>query len=201
MEIEKSQVTKLLITGGDRLDPITVFIEDLGSRTIKREDKPDHITRQGKITIECYGESWSSYWGGMGPRTVAQFFCDCGDDYLMGCLARGMSSTQFSGEALKDLAKSTIIKRRRRTDVLLELLDKEDARQFFDRVEDTSAPESRNELFLDPWEEILSDVFGDEWWYSVDDKAVEPSHKYTYLTRIIETVQAGLRQADMGVAA
>ena len=69
MKIKKSEVTKLLLTEVDALDPITVFLEDFEPR-------------QGKITIECYGKSWSSYWGGMGSRTISEFFCSCDEHYL-----------------------------------------------------------------------------------------------------------------------
>ncbi len=52
MKIETSTVTKLTITEVARLDPITVILEDIEPR-------------KGKIIIECYGKSWSSYWGGL----------------------------------------------------------------------------------------------------------------------------------------
>jgi hypothetical protein len=49
----------------------------------------------------------------MGPRTVAEFVADCGWDYVLNCLDRGMSSTVFSGDALPTLAKKCIVQRRR----------------------------------------------------------------------------------------
>jgi hypothetical protein len=69
MNITSSTVTKLVITGAPNLDPITVYAEDIGPR-------------QGKIVIECWGKSWSGYWGGMGDCMLAEFFCSCSVDYL-----------------------------------------------------------------------------------------------------------------------
>jgi hypothetical protein len=39
----------------------------------KIESNPNYQTAQGKITINCWDSSWNAYWGGMGPRTVAEF--------------------------------------------------------------------------------------------------------------------------------
>ena len=74
MKIEKSTVEKIKITGAKNLDPVSVFLEDL---------EPG----RGKITIECYGKSWSAYWGAMGKeRTISQFFCDANTEYIVGYL-------------------------------------------------------------------------------------------------------------------
>ena len=52
MKIEASKVTKLLISEVQGLDPITVFLED-------------YEPGKGKITVSCWGKSWTAYWGGM----------------------------------------------------------------------------------------------------------------------------------------
>lgn len=52
LNVERSTVTKLVITGAPSLDPITVFLEDLAPK-------------RGKITVSCWGKSWTAYWGGM----------------------------------------------------------------------------------------------------------------------------------------
>lgn len=69
MKIEESTVKKLSLTELDRLDPVTVILEDF---------KPGH----GKIIIECYGEAWASYWGAMGDRGIAEFVRSCDVHYL-----------------------------------------------------------------------------------------------------------------------
>ncbi|WP_237142937.1 MULTISPECIES: hypothetical protein [Pseudomonas] len=113
LKVERSTVTKLVITGALRLDPITVFLEDFGRRDCPTESNPNYQTAQGKITINCWDKSWNAYWGGMGPRTVAEFVADCGWDYVLNCLDRSISSTVFSGDALHTLAKKCIVQRRR----------------------------------------------------------------------------------------
>jgi len=113
LKVERSTVTKLVIIGAPRLDPITVFLEDLGRRDCPTESDPNYQTAQGKITISCWDKSWNAYWGGMGPRTVAEFVVKCGWDYVLNCLDRGISSTRFSGDALHAFAKKCIVQRRR----------------------------------------------------------------------------------------
>ena len=44
MDIQQSTVKKLLITGVESLDPVSVFFENYGDG-------------QGKVVIECYGKS------------------------------------------------------------------------------------------------------------------------------------------------
>lgn len=58
------------------LDPVTVILEDIGPG-------------EGRVFVECYGEAWAAYWGGMGQRTIAQFVSECGIDYLHSNLIRG----------------------------------------------------------------------------------------------------------------
>lgn len=201
MKVEASTVTKLLISELERVDPVTVFLEDLGHSTYKRDDDSQHISRQGKITIECYGESWSAYWGGMGDRLVAQFFTDCGVDYLSGCLMRGTSlrDTIFCGDKLEDEVKKTIIecRRRRGSYQMVECgsLDKEDARRLWGEADGFltgfSSPEGL--MHSSQANSLLNDLYGDEWHYDVERRCFKPNPQYQYLCRIIEAVQEALR--------
>ena len=83
MNTEISTVKRLkitdLINSEYKLDPVTVFLED-------------YEPGKGKITIECYGKSWSAYWGGMSGDDVATFFCRCDQHYL----AKNLSSISSS---------------------------------------------------------------------------------------------------------
>lgn len=72
----------LVITGSQRFDPITVFLEDFGRRDCRTEPNPNYQTAQGKITISCWDKSWNAYWGGMGPRTERH-------DWELGELSKG----------------------------------------------------------------------------------------------------------------
>ena len=70
MKIENKLVTKLLLTDLDRLDPISVIIENY---------KPG----AGRIIIECYGRVWTYYWGSMSGQSVQEFFKRCATGYLV----------------------------------------------------------------------------------------------------------------------
>lgn len=178
MKIERSEVTKLVITDIPRLDPITVFAEDIGPR-------------QGKIVIECYGRSWSAYWGGMGERCIAEFFCSCSVDYIAGRMGEVQSDITDS-KAIADGARRQIIELRRgqllsnghrlgRHDITTK-----EARELWEEVEYAHFGD-------DGWGEskLMEKIFGDEWWYRLPTK---PNPDYQYLCRIISAVQDALKQ-------
>lgn len=184
MKVERSQVTKLTISDVTRLDPFTVFAEDIGPR-------------QGKIVIECYGKSWSAYWGGMGEQTVAEFFASCSPDYIAGKMTDEHADIT-DAEAIEDGCRRQIIVLRRGQ--MIRRFGTAESRFRMGRGDIT--PEKAREL----WEEVESarfgddgwgdsrlmrEIFGDEWWYSLPTK---PNPSYQYLIRIIETVQTALRE-------
>lgn len=61
MKLETSKVTKLVLSKLERLDPITVFLEDFGRRPCPIDDDPNYWTGLGQLTVRCYGESWTAY--------------------------------------------------------------------------------------------------------------------------------------------
>ncbi|NVZ32014.1 hypothetical protein HX779_08510 [Pseudomonas sp. A4002] len=203
LQVERSTVTKLVITGAPRLDPITVFLEDFGRRDCPIESDQNYQTAQGKITINCWDKSWNAYWGGMGPRTVAEFVAKYDWPYVLNCLDRGISSTRFSGAALHAFAKKCIVQRRRqqtgRHDWELGELSKSEARELWQDIEALTSVESPNECWHHS--KLLTELFGDERHYPVDDKAIEENHEFTYLRRVVEAVQDALRQEQQQVAA
>lgn len=91
MKIECTQVTKLVLSELDRLDPVAVIAEDIGPR-------------QGKITITCYGKSWTAYWGGMGNSTISDFFCSCDEHYIAKNLS-DIDSEIYDIDAIRKAAK------------------------------------------------------------------------------------------------
>ncbi|EOK5395676.1 hypothetical protein ACM6SP_004149 [Pseudomonas aeruginosa] len=200
MKTETTQITKLLISDlmGEphRLDPVTVILEDTGHRVIQMDGKC-YTTRQGKIIVECYGKSWSAYWGGMGDRTVAQFFSDEHSEYLIGSLAPSLRGSRFSGEALVKMAKRVVLdcRRGRTANHHPYSMDKEEARKLFDRIEDELRSVEREDHCWNHTD-LLSELFSDEWWHAAGD-ATEPNPDYQYLQRIVLAVQAGLRQAGL----
>ena len=60
----------------NRLDPITVFVEQF-SKT------------QSRMTVQCYAQSWTAYWGNHGDCTTEEFFLSCNSDYLADNLTWG----------------------------------------------------------------------------------------------------------------
>lgn len=194
MKFEASTVTKLVITEVERLDPVTVFLEDFGRRDSPTEKNPAYQTAQGKITISCYGQSWTAYWGGMGPRTVAEFVAQAGWDYVLNCLDRGIESRVFTGAALEQFARKCVVERRRGINLAnweQGSIDKDDARKLYDQIEDLRNIETPNECWHH--DKILTELFGDEWHHPVQEHALEENYKFSYLRRIVEAVQAALK--------
>lgn len=166
MKIETTKVTKLVISEADRLDPVHVFLEDIGPR-------------QGRITINCYGQSWTAYWGGMGDRTIAQFFQSCDEYYLAGKLSNIRASvTDF--DAIQEQAKRLVLKLRRERDISLGK-----ARELFDAVNQIGHVDRGEDLPR----EIMEAIYGDDWWCRLPEK---PNPEHQYLCRIINTVKAAL---------
>ena len=52
------------------LDRISVFLTDYG-------------VGRGMVTLVCYGNAWSSYFGGMGEKRIEEFVRMAGRDYLV----------------------------------------------------------------------------------------------------------------------
>lgn len=71
MKVEKLEVTKLKISKIQNLDPVHVFLEDIEKG-------------KGRITIVCFGKSWTFYFGGLGDRTISEFIIEANNSYLAG---------------------------------------------------------------------------------------------------------------------
>lgn len=169
MKITEKLLRQLEISEVPSLDPIRVTLEDIGPG-------------QGRINIECYGQAWSAYWGGMGKETVAEFFTTCDEHYIAGKLASGLSSDVFDPDGLKDMLKREVIDERRRGGT------KRQARKDWDAIEDADIPECENDLWA--MSATMQALMGDEWWYRLPQR---PNPDYLYLCRIIKAVQEALR--------
>lgn len=170
MKIEESQVRRLTISEVPSLDPIRVMLEDIGPG-------------QGRINIECWGKSWANFFGGMGERTIAQFFVSCDEHYLAGKLGDSIEADIFDPDGLYERAVREIIKERRKW-----FMGREEARRKYDDAE-----QLRNiETEADAWSKAstLVEYFGDDWHCALPTK---PNPDYTYLCRIIKTVQDALK--------
>jgi hypothetical protein len=166
MKVLQEVIRKLLVTDVQRLDPISIYLEDNGAG-------------QGKITITCFGESWTSYWGGMGDRTIAQFVMSCDNHYLAKNLSKIPCEIDDLTKLRQDMLKTILSKRK-----ALEI-NGEEARECFDGIKDLDPEEIMTQ------HEFLSLCYGDEWWYCVPKK---PNPDYEYLCRIITTVKEALKE-------
>jgi hypothetical protein len=173
LQVERSTVTKLVLTGAPNLDPITVFLEDLAPC-------------KGKITVSCWGKSWTGYWGGMWDGlNIGQFFCKLNTGYIIGYFDQAMSPRQFSGDALASEAQRLVLKERRQF-----CYGADETRERFDAAEDLRDSPSIEHLH-GAHSELMTKLFGDEWWHLTND-ATEPNPDYAYLERIILAVQQAL---------
>lgn len=192
MKIERSKVEKMTITGAKSLDPITVYAEDIGPH-------------QGKVTIECYGKSWSAYWGGCGDKGVAAFFRSCSEDYIANCFDRGIEDGIVDGDIIKGgalrqiiaLRRGRMVKSFRTPDQMVRLgrneISTSEARELWNEVQDAY-------FGSDGWSDpnLMQKVFGDEWWYRLPTK---PNPEYAYLCRIVRAVQQAFDLASLQLEA
>lgn len=91
MNTVKTTTETYIITHAHALDPITVYVTNY---------KPG----QGKITIDCYGQAWTAYWGGMGEQNLQQFFLSANNAYIAGKMLSTTQQTDFA-EIKKRAAK------------------------------------------------------------------------------------------------
>lgn len=169
MKVENLQdVINLRLSEIESLDPITVKIEN-------------YEPGKGKINIECYGEAWSSYWGGMSGRSIQEFFLSCDNGYIIENLCQGLySRVTADGADLQKFLKDKVIEARKEDsitgDVARDLFDK------FDHIELGT---------LDYYHREVSKVLGDDWHYCLPEVK---NPKYVYLDRIVSAVKQGLKE-------
>ena len=69
VEISKNSVKNLKISEIANLDLVNVYLENI---------EPG----KGRILIECYGKSWTAYWGAMSGLTIQAFFVKADNSYI-----------------------------------------------------------------------------------------------------------------------
>ena len=177
MKIETGTITILRISEVPRLDPIRVTLDngELG---------------KGRITIECYSEAWSAYWGAMSDRTVEQFFVDCSNDYLIGNLSVGLDSSRPSGDALERDAKRVIRHRRKGIgEWKYTPLTADAAEELMRRVHVLQECNDESSAWAN--ESLLAEIYGDDWRGAA--KCSEPNPEWMHLERICNAVREALK--------
>jgi GAF domain-containing protein len=169
MKIEASQVRKLVISEVARLDPITVFLEEMP-------------VFRGKMIVECYGQSWSAYWGNMGT-TLRLFIQQASADYITGCLARpGMRRDIYDPDGLQSQLKKEVLRLRR-----VHYLTHLEAREMWDEIEGMD--------FEHPFHirsKLLVELLGDDWHCALPEK-INPD--WAYLLRIVEAIKQAMEES------
>lgn len=174
MKITTSQVTALVLSGLDNLDPITVYL-----------DNPE--PGRGTITIRCWDACWTAGWPSMSGRSVEEFFVARDDDYLAKNLSSIQEEVTAEGEVLAKHLRGMVCSLRRSGK-----LSKGNARGIWD---DTIGMDVTEGYCMD--HHILTETLGGGWWL---DLPTMPNPDYVYLCRIIQAVRDGLRKYIEGKA-
>lgn len=71
MEIKTNpaKLESIRIEGAPALDPVTVFFEDFEPHA-------------GRVTVVCYGEAWTAFFGSMGDESIRDFVKGAPNNYL-----------------------------------------------------------------------------------------------------------------------
>lgn len=182
MKIQETQTKKLTITDVQGMDAIAVYLED-------------HAPGIGKITITCYGDSWTAFWAHMGEKeTIKSFFCGASNSYLIEKLSPRLESTEIDYNGMDIWLKKRVIAYRKNQDI-----SKEEAREFWDQIEDYD--NCSMEEFINnsrDSHDLLYRVVGDEWWYELPRRQ---NPQYTRLDRIVSTVKDALALPEQQEAA
>ncbi len=206
MKIEESLIKQIKISALERLDPITIIVEDVAHG-------------KAHVTIKCYDKSWTSYWGAMGG-SVKDFFTRCNVHYLVNCFDRGISPTTDE----KDVHEMTKTFHKKIRELILEkrrdeYISKIEARGLWNHLDYIRfynvIPEHDHECFswnIDSWDfisEYWSKLFHYENYWSGESEefqywlwenvpfVYERNHEYDYLCRIVEVVKKVLSEEEV----
>ncbi len=178
MDISVSTAVTLTLTNLDKLDTVTVYLEDMSPR-------------QGRIVIHCWGKAWAAFWPAMGSRGIAKFYIESDNAYLAKNLASDLKSEVNDYEALHSLLLDKV------TQKLSNSMLSEDDTHYFQSVKDALIADKNSfyddregEFWCHSNTEYLYSLIGEEWWNEIPQKL---NHEYQYLCRIIDAVREGLK--------
>ena len=79
VEVKETRIHRIPAQHG--VDPIDVFIDWYG------EDK-------SQVTLRCWNQAWTYYWGAHGHKDVEHFLVETGADYKANCFTRATGQKQ-----------------------------------------------------------------------------------------------------------
>jgi hypothetical protein len=91
MKITESTVRKFTINDVPRLDPIIVYLDK-------------YSEKEGRITIQCWNQVWSNYWGAM-SEPLMDFFINSHAAYIIGKLDPNLGSEVYDADAMQTQAE------------------------------------------------------------------------------------------------
>jgi len=115
----------------------------------------------------------------MGDRTIEEFFSTCSIDYLVNKLTR-LDQTVYDESKIETKLKSEIIKLRKEGDI-----SQEKARDLWLDVKDI---DPFNELIIHS--DLLYEILGEEWYYSLPQK---PNPEYVKFYALVKIVRKTLK--------
>ncbi|MEX9297322.1 hypothetical protein AB7Z57_22525 [Providencia alcalifaciens] len=176
MKVEQSQVTKLVIAGIERHDPIHVYLEDYGDN------------KNGRVTISESGDSWSCFWGSMGSSLV-EFIHRINNHYWIGKLDSNLNSEiDDDNDANAEYAKKQVIELRKDDEI-----DQYEAREYWDLIE--SSDDVKSDCCNCYIGSKLLNLFGDDAWYN--DWPSIPNPKYLRMESRLNAVREALKQISV----
>ena len=176
MKVERSQVTKLVITDVERHDPIHVYLEDYGDN------------QNGRVTISEWGNSWSCFWGSMGSSLV-EFIQSINNHYWIGKLDSNLiSEIDADNDANAEYAKKQVIKLRNDNEI-----DKYEAREYWDLIEESGnvKDDCCNSFIGDKLTTLFDDAWHGDW-------PTIPNPQYLRMESRLNAVREALKQIKMG---
>lgn len=124
----------------------------------------------GDISIQSDYGNWAYTWSvqGRGKEKLSDFLISTGTDYLMNkfCMDKPDARNYFFAEETKREMKKEIIKaRRKRADRTLESVDREEAREAWDTVENADSTTAQQFVHDLGDSEAVKKIWGEDYWY------------------------------------
>lgn len=175
MKVSYSTAIKLTITNNIALDNIAVYVENVTDGA-------------GKLTITCFNQAWSYYWGSMGEgHNLYTFIPKCDNDYLVCKFLGDHPANELDMKNTVKFAKEELIRRRKEKDI-----DPEMARDVWDTI--TQWVKGGKEITTNLSDEeayVWEKAFGQEFWNGFRTRRTS---EYNYLNNIVTVVKEALKQ-------